>query len=48
MLDILKKNELDKELGLLSSKWSIQNQYLVAIFEFNNFNDAIKLDEASS
>ena len=41
MAELIEKNQLESELTKLSNKWSINHKFLMCMYEFKNFNDAI-------
>ena len=41
MAELIEKNKLDNELTKLSNKWSIRDKFLICMYEFKNFNDAL-------
>ena len=41
MAELIQKNQLERELTKLSSKWSISDKFLICKYEFKNFIDAL-------
>ena len=41
MAELIEKNQLESELTKLSNKWSINDKFLMCMYEFKNFNDAL-------
>ena len=41
MAELIEKNQLESELTKLSNKWSINDKFLICIYEFKNFNDTL-------
>ena len=42
MSNLLTKKKSQKMLSSLSSRWSIKQKYLICIYKFKDFNDAIE------
>ena len=42
MSNLLTKKQSQKMLSSLSSRWSIKQKYLICIYKFKDFNDAIE------
>ena len=40
MSKVLSKDELNKNIDLLSNSWSVEGLYLKGSYSFNNFDDA--------
>ena len=41
MAELLEKIQIENEFIKLSSKWSINDKFLICKYEFNNFNDVL-------
>ena len=41
MAELIEKNQLESELTKLSNKWSINDKFLICMYEFKNFNDTL-------
>ena len=41
MAELLEKNKIVNELNKLSNKWSISDKFLICMYAFKNFNDAL-------
>ena len=41
MAELLEKIQIENEFIKLSSKWSINDKFLICNYEFNNFNDVL-------